>query len=323
MPNHDGGPRRNADTAAQDGTGAPQGRATRLGLSIGGGVLSLAALQSAALAGPCSTGVVLESPDRSTIISPDGAVSCIVLPGGDALLSLDGQVTPLVPLGAPTGPTTYSYDSQGQLPSETDSLGTTTMSYDFSGQPTAATDVLGRVTTYTYQYGAGGGELTQVTQPGGSVTTYEYDGGRLTSETLPGGSTVTFTYDPGSVTETATGGNVTTYTYDSRNNITTGDAVGRVTTYTYDGGQLTAITDPTGGGRTFTYDYAAGLIGSSTDPIGNITTYTYDARPQLVTDTGNSDGAANFAYAASVPEPSTLAVLLSGLAGWIGLRRRR
>jgi hypothetical protein len=82
----------------------------RLTLTIGGGVLSLAALQAPALAGPCGSGVELESPDQTTLISPDGSVGCIVLPGGDAALSLNGQVTPLVPLSDPTGTTTYTYD---------------------------------------------------------------------------------------------------------------------------------------------------------------------------------------------------------------------
>ncbi len=158
MQNHDDRPRRNEAAALRPGVAATHGRTTRLGLSIGTGVLSLAALQSPALAQSCGDGVVQEGPFGATVINPDGAVSCLVLPGGDALLSPSGQVTPFVPLGTPTGLTTYTYDSQGRLPSVTDTANTTTITYDFAGQPTIATDAPGRVTMYTYQYGAGGGE---------------------------------------------------------------------------------------------------------------------------------------------------------------------
>ncbi len=116
-------------------------------------------------------------------------------------------------------------------------------------------------------------------------------------------------------------GHVTTYTYDTRNDITTEDWRGRVTTYTYDGGPLTSITDPMG--TTYTYDYTAGLLSSSTDPAGNTTTYTYDTQNQTLNDDGNYDHVVAFGYAANVPEPSTLALFLSGLAGWVGLRCSR
>jgi len=322
MQNDIDAPRRIEDAAAPRSTGATQGRVTRLGLSIGGSVLSLAALQSPVLAGPCSSGVMVESPHDQTAISADGAVSCIVLPGGHALLSLTGHVTPLVPLGAPTGSTTYAYDGSGQLPSVTDSRGTTTFSYQYDGGPlTSSTGPAGRTTTYTYQ--ASSDLLTSETLPSGRMVTYQYDSrGQLTSETFPS-RTITFTYNAGTVTETAPGGRITTYSYDARDRITQEDHLGRVITYGYNsGGELTNVTDPLG--RVTTYGYnSSGVLQSQTDPALNTTTFSYDSANQLLNDDGNYDHVVGIGYAPSVPEPSTLALFLSGLAGWVGLHRRR
>ena len=66
--------------------------------------------------------------------------------------------------------TTYTLDSLGEPTKiQTPDGGVQTWQRDFAGQPTVYTDELGRVTTYTYQYGAGDGELTQVTDPDGST----------------------------------------------------------------------------------------------------------------------------------------------------------
>jgi len=323
MQNHDDAPRRNEPAASPRPTNAAPGRTTRLTLSIGSGVLSLAALQSAALAGPCGSGVQLESPDQSTIISYDGAVSCIILPGGDALLSLSGQVTPFVPLGAPAGTTTYTYDASGLLPVETDSLGTTTTAYDSGGRPTETIDPLSRVTTYTYDHG----DLAETTQPSG-VTTYQYDPSphRLTTETDPLSHVTTFAYDAVgmTVTETAPGGLVTTFAYDAAGNILSEiDPLSRVTTFIYDAdGQVTNIIDPLGDITTYVYD-AGGVLQSLTDLGLNITTFVYDAAGGVLNDDGAYDHVVAFGFAPNVPEPSTLALFLSGLAAWAGLRRTK
>ncbi len=210
MLDHDDPPRQNQAASAPRSAGVAPGRATRLGLSIGSGVLSLAALHAPAFAGPCSaSGVVLESPDGTTVIEADGSVSCIVLPGGDALLSLTGQVTPLVPLGAPRGTTTYTYDSVGQLPSENNSLGRTTLTYDYEGGRLASSSSPARLIT-TYTYDGGSNLLTSETLPGHLVTTYSYDAnGNLLSERVAG-TTYTFDYSSGDVVETGAHGAVTT-----------------------------------------------------------------------------------------------------------------
>jgi len=319
MHDHDIAPPRTSPTATTTDADAHPRRGMLLGLSIGGGVLSLAVLQQPAVAGLCG-GVVVESPGNTAAIDPaNGAVDCVVIGDGDALLSESGRVTPLVSFGAPTGTTTYTYDAVGRVPTETDSLGTTTMAYDSAGRVTASTDPLSHVTTYTYD--AVG--LTDVIEPGNRVVTYQYDGqSRLTSVTEPGGSTYTYQYDPGQVIQTAPGNLVTTYTYDSVGSLSTIDALGKVTTYTYDtGGSLSTVVDVLNNTTTYSYDVQDRLT-SLVDPMGNTTTFAYDALSRVSVDTGDSDGATTFAYASAVPEPSTLALLLSGLAGWARLRRR-
>ena len=42
--------------------------------------------------------------------------------------------------------------------------------------PQRGTDGLNRVTTYTYAYGSGKGDLTQITYPDGSTDQFQYDG---------------------------------------------------------------------------------------------------------------------------------------------------
>ena len=268
-------------------------------LSIGSGVLSLAALHRPALAEPC-VGVELESPGGTTVISGNGSVSCLVI--GDALLSVSGDVIPIVPLGAPTGPTTYSYDAQGRLPSETDSTGTTTNTYDGQGRVTQSIDPSNNVTTY--QYDAASGRLNDIDQPAGNVTTYQYDPGtgRLTDTEGPGGRITTYQYDAldRTIAQIDLLDGTTTTTYDSSGEIVqTTDPTGHVTTYSYDGmNRLTEVTDPQGHATTYSYD-AMSRLTSMTDPLGSVTTFAYDAQSRLVSDTGNSDGQTSFTYSAS------------------------
>ena len=122
------------------------------------------------------------------------------------------------------------------------------------------TDPLGRVTTYTYQYGAGDGELTQVTNPDGTTIRYQYD---------PTFHQVT--------QETDELGRVTTYTYNSQGDlITTTDALGGVTTDAWSNGLLQSTTDPLGHTTIYQYNSQREEI-DQIDPLGHRTTYGYDS----------------------------------------------
>src|SRR5207249_1624347 len=47
---------------------------------------------------------------------------------------------------------------------------------DSAGQVTVSSDPLSRVTSFTYSYGSGKGDLTQIQHPDGSLETFQYDG---------------------------------------------------------------------------------------------------------------------------------------------------
>lgn len=83
----------------------------------------------------------------------------------------------------------------------------------------------------------------------------------------------------------------------------------------------------TNGSGTVTYAYSApdDLL-SLTDPSGATTTFTYDAEGELATVI-DPNGTTSFTYgpSASAPEPSSFALLFTGLVGLVGgaIRRKR
>ncbi len=101
------------------------------------------------------------------------------------------------------------------------------------------------------------------------------------------------------------------------------DPLRAITTYVYDAdNQLTDVISPLRTRTTYTYDN--GVLELEKDPLGRVTTFVYDAAGQLTGDTGNTDPLApvDFAYVASAPEPSSLALILSGLATLLPLPLR-
>ena len=87
--------------------------------------------------------------------------------------------------------TAYTYDSQGNILTETVSAGSlllvTMRQYDAAGRLTNTVDAAGLVTTYAY---TNGGRISTVTRPGGvTQTTENYLDGRLKSITGTGSST--------------------------------------------------------------------------------------------------------------------------------------
>ena len=135
-----------------------------------------------------------------------------------------------------------------------------------SGQLLAQTT---QYSTTQYAYDAAG-NVTQVTDPRGLVTTYTYDAlGRRTQVQAP----------------PATSGRaapVTVFNYDGQDRVTkVTDPRSLVTAYTIDGlGNTTAQQSPDTGTTNATYDAAGNLI-TRTDARGKTTTYTYDALNRL------------------------------------------
>lgn len=218
--------------------------------------------------------------------------------------------------------TTYSYDAEGNLISETDPLGnTTTYEYDADGNLIRITDPLGNVTTYTHD--SRGNRLTEtdalgntttytydlmnrllsVTDAMGNTNTYGYDGnGNQVSQTNANGHTTTYAYDAYNrqIQITDPLGNTTSHTYDSRDNRTSmTDGNGNTTTYTYNIlDRLIRETNALGGQTNYAYD-AAGNVLTITDACGNTTMFTYDAMNRKISETNAAGEATTYSYDAT------------------------
>ena len=154
-------------------------------------------------------------------------------------------------------PTTYLYDTDGNITQVTDALNNvTTSTYDANDNKLSETNALGKTSNYTYDNN--GNRLTE-TDPLHNTTTYSYN-----ALNKP-------------LTIQDANGHTTTTAYDANGNLlTTTDALGKTTTNTYSSSGLLATTkDPLGNVTNFGYD-GAGNLTSQTDATGTVTSYTYD-----------------------------------------------
>jgi len=139
-------------------------------------------------------------------------------------------------LTAPTQPTSYAYDSRGNLTQVSQGGQTRSFVYDGLSRLTQATNPESGAISYTYD---GDGNLKTKTDARSVVTTFNYDGlNRVTSRTYsgpaPGGTTpaVTYTYDTlgaalnGKGRLTSISSSVSSYSYGSY------DVMGRAVTGT-------------------------------------------------------------------------------------------
>ncbi len=175
------------------------------------------------------------------------------------------------------------YDADGQLTSTTVGYGTaaaakTSYTYDANGNVLSETDPDGNVTSYTYN--ANGNVLTTTTPIGVTTNTYDAAANLLTTVDADGRKIVN-TYDGNQLTGAtwynADGSvnNVFSYTYDADGELLTATDDAGAVTMTYDGGRLMTRTDPFGMTLTYGYDQA-GNVTSEADSLGGLTTMTYD-----------------------------------------------
>ncbi len=189
----------------------------------------------------------------------------------------NGATTNLAVLGK------YSYNSQHLPVMSIDASGqTNTYTYNAFGQLTNVTNALGQVTTVVYSNNF----LNSVIGPTGATNaTYAYDDyNRIRTVTDSEGYAVTIDYDaldrPTQVTY-PDGTTEQTY-YDKLDAIWTKDRLNRWTRKYYNAlRQLTAVIDPLNRVTTFNW-CTCGSLASMTDPLNHATSWTYDLQGRVI-----------------------------------------
>jgi RHS repeat-associated protein len=176
----------------------------------------------------------------------------------------------------------FTYNSQHLPLSYTDAAGQPTLyAYNSAGQLTQMTDPLGDVTTYQYD---GLGYLISIVNANNAVqASFTYDDfSRVATHTDSEGWTIAYTYDAMDrlTSETYPDGTSRTYTWDKLDVVAFTDRQGRTTAYTYDAVRnLVAVTDPLG--TTHLGYYENQELKTLTDPNGNTTTWDIDVQSRV------------------------------------------
>ena len=197
--------------------------------------------------------------------------------------------------------TTIADNSVGQPTSVQGPIATeppTTFTYDTNGNLITTTDPLGNATQRTYDAVS---RLTALTDPRGLQTQFRYDGLNRVTEIADARQGITrFTYDPNGnlLTVTDAKNQTTTYTYDTMDRLAMRtDALGRIERYEYDlAGNLVRFTDRKNQVTTFAYD--ALNRRTTATYADSTTTFTYDSVGRLTkaSDTATGAGTIDFAY---------------------------
>lgn len=180
-------------------------------------------------------------------------------------------------------PTTFTYDAQGRLATQTQGVRTMTFTYDERGYLGSVTDPLPRTVEFTNDLG---GRRTAQTFPDLSEATFAYDpNGNLTALTPPGRPAHTMAYTPANLLETYTAPSVgsptvTRYQFNvAKQPTSVTRADGQQIAWLYDGaGRPQTTTTPTGV-TTLGYHPITGQLASLGSASGELA-YSYDGRLQ-------------------------------------------
>ena len=255
------------------------------------------------------------------VTDPNGQVRSFNRAGGtNFVLGVSGPGFCEVCRDPAQGDVSFTYDSRGNLLTQTDSLGnTTTYTYESTfNRVTSMPDPAGGATQYAYDTH---GNLTKITDPDGNQTniaiglfglplqvidganqtiSYQYDvSGNLIGIQDPLGETTTFAYDslfrPTQVTDPS--GVPSFRTWDALDRvIRQTDGNGGITAFTYDSvGNLLTVTDPRGSQTTYVYD-SLSRITKRSDGLGRQEQFTYDGLGNLTGHTDRRGQHAQFTY---------------------------
>lgn len=190
----------------------------------------------------------------------------------------------------------FTYDAIGARLSMTDETGTTTYTYDENGQLTSETNGASQALDYAY---TDSGLLETITYPGADDVDYTYDAaGRMASVTDWNSNTTTYAWTVDGLLASQSSPNdvVQSRTYDAAGqllDVLTVDPLATIAEYEYaydDAGQLTTETTTdallAGIAQTYSYD-PVGQLASSTDGLAT-TTYVATSGGQLTTFGGST-----------------------------------
>ena len=201
---------------------------------------------------------------RNVVTRIEGNCSC----GGASLVNkwaYDDHLNLITQTDGLNHPKTFTYDSDGNVLTETDAAGTVSFTYNSLGEPLTRTDQMSGVTAITYD---SKGNLLTLKDALNKTTTFTRDSlGRLSSLADPLAHTTTFEYDPNVNLQTRTDamGGHTHFVYDVRGRLTSlTDAINQTTSYQYDlMGRVSRVTQPDGSYVNNTYDLAGRTTGVS------------------------------------------------------------
>jgi RHS repeat-associated protein len=190
-------------------------------------------------------------------------------------------------------PVSPSWHVQGPIATEPP----TTFAYDTNGNLITTTDPLGNATQRAYDQVS---RLVNLTDPRQLQTQFRYDGLNRVTEIADARQGITrFGYDGnGNLLSVKDAKNQpTSYTYDSMDRLfTRKDALNRIESYQYDPvGNLSQFTDRKNQQATFQYD-ALNRRTRADYADGSFTTFTYDAIGKLTRATDSTSGAIDFFY---------------------------
>jgi RHS repeat-associated protein len=238
--------------------------------------------------------ISMSGPDGQTLYGYDSRsrLTSLTDPSGGIFKFGYDSASRLISLARPNGVTdSLTYNADGQLTSETSSLGASTVaqlsqSYDTAAHIASRTDSSG-TTSYTHDPD---GQLTGVTPPSQAAQSYNYDAGgnRIASPGSPAG---TLAY--GANNQLLSDANyVYSYSNEGDRTAQTNKVTGASTKYTYNSRhQLVAVTSPDGTTTTYKYDPLGRRVQISS--ASQTTSYVYD-RENVHLEYGGSALAASY-----------------------------
>jgi len=183
--------------------------------------------------------------NKNTMTTPEGRSSVTVF---DPVTELSLSVS-----YADINPTTYTYNSEGKILTETQGTRAHTYTYDARGNIATYTNPMDHLETYGYD---SLNRLNVINHPNGYSTLFQYDAnGNMLHLTTPTPADFDFTYNGVNklLSTLSPLGNETLYNYDKKR-------------------RLTSITKPSA--KTVTYNYVNSLLDTINRPEGT-TSYTY------------------------------------------------